>query len=88
IFLLDFNCSFLFIHNYTTHSYNLSPYIPMPEGRGITAMDGKLPKELPLFLDETSFLIFFFGLSPCFSFWKTSGCFSSYFASTLSHSHG
>ncbi|WP_208526741.1 hypothetical protein, partial [Methylacidiphilum sp. Yel] len=41
-FLLDFNCSFLFIHNYTTHSYNLSPYIPMPEGRGITAMDGKL----------------------------------------------
>ncbi|WP_166791969.1 hypothetical protein, partial [Methylacidiphilum sp. Yel] len=41
IFLLDFNCSFLFIHNYTTHSYNLSPYIPMPEGRGITAMDGK-----------------------------------------------
>jgi len=38
---LDFNCSFLFIHNYTTHSYNLSPYIPMPEGRGITAMDGK-----------------------------------------------
>jgi len=41
IFLLDFNCSFLFIHNYTTHSYNLSPYIPMPESRGITAMDGK-----------------------------------------------
>jgi len=40
---LDFNCSFLFIHNYTTHSYNLSPYIPMPEGRGITAMDGKPP---------------------------------------------
>jgi len=42
---LDFNCSFLFIHNYTTHSYNLSPYIPMPEGRGITAMDGKKKNE-------------------------------------------